>query len=237
MKLVADLHIHTIASGHAFSTITEIINQAKIKDIKAVALTDHGPAMPGGAHSYHFWNLKVLPDIIDNVRVYKGIEANIINKHGELDISEIVSEELDLIIASVHNRCGLEVKGKKDNTFVLIKAIENPRVKLLAHPGNPQFPIDKEMVVKAATDRNVAIEINNSSLLTTSSRLGSKNNCLEIAKIAASLGTKVVITSDAHYAADVGNFNQAIEIVNEAGIKEENILNNNLKKVKDFLTE
>ena len=53
MKLVADLHLHTIASGHAYSTIEEYVARAKKIGLKAIAITDHGPAMPGGPHQYH----------------------------------------------------------------------------------------------------------------------------------------------------------------------------------------
>jgi len=56
IKLVADLHVHTISSGHAYSTVAEIIEAAAQKGLEAVALTDHGPAMPGGgAASLSFW--------------------------------------------------------------------------------------------------------------------------------------------------------------------------------------
>ncbi len=235
MKIETDLHVHTTASGHAFSTVNEIVYIAKQKGLKAIALTDHGPAMPGGAHSYHFWNLKILPDFIDGIRVYKGIEANIVNDMGKLDLDEIVIKELDLVIISVHGNCGLEFKDMKSNTDVILRALKNPQAKILAHPGNPQFPINNNAVVEAAIEYNVAIEINNSSLLKTSARLGSEKNCLEIAKIAAELGAKVVVTSDAHYAPDVGNFNQALNIVDQAKIDIKNVVNNTMENTEQFI--
>ncbi len=50
MKPIADLHVHSVASGHAFSTIEETCRQAKKKELELVAITNHGPALPGGAN-------------------------------------------------------------------------------------------------------------------------------------------------------------------------------------------
>lgn len=44
-----DLHTHTIASGHAFGTIWENARAAKDKGISVLAITDHGPSVPGSA--------------------------------------------------------------------------------------------------------------------------------------------------------------------------------------------
>ncbi|MEJ2202017.1 MAG: PHP domain-containing protein [Desulfuromonadaceae bacterium] len=81
----ADLHIHTVGSGHAYSTIAEIAQEAARKGLKMVAMTDHGPALPGGPHAYHFAALRFVPEYLHGVRVLRGIEANIIGI-GQLDL-------------------------------------------------------------------------------------------------------------------------------------------------------
>ena len=53
MNLIADMHCHTVASGHAYSTVQEIAREASNKGLEMVAITDHGPSMPGGPHCYH----------------------------------------------------------------------------------------------------------------------------------------------------------------------------------------
>lgn len=70
-KLVVDTHTHTVASGHAYSTIIENCIEASKKGIELIAMTDHGPAMPGGPHIFHFGNLKVIPRYIHGVEVLK----------------------------------------------------------------------------------------------------------------------------------------------------------------------
>ena len=50
MKYIIDTHTHTVASGHAYSTLIENAKAASAKGLKALAVTDHGVAMPGGPH-------------------------------------------------------------------------------------------------------------------------------------------------------------------------------------------
>ena len=54
MKIEVDTHCHTIASGHAYSTIVENAKAASEKGLKMIAITDHGPAMPGTFHEAYF---------------------------------------------------------------------------------------------------------------------------------------------------------------------------------------
>ena len=69
MQFFIDLHTHTIASDHAYSTIVECVNYAKNNGIVMFATTDHGPALEDGPHPWHFNNLKVVPRICDGVAV------------------------------------------------------------------------------------------------------------------------------------------------------------------------
>ena len=235
MKLKVDLHTHTVASGHAYSTIMEMAKAAKDKGLEAIAITDHGPALPGGAHPFHFWNLRVLPKEIFGVRILKGAEANIINSRGELDLEDELLKTLDVVLVAFHPGCGYEDKGVTENTKSMILAMENPHVHIVAHPGNPSFPMDASKIVVAAEKYNVSIEINNSSLLSTTSRFGSYKSCLSIATEAYKSGLDIVVTSDAHIASSVGNFNEAISLTSKAGFSEKKILNSSVDKVLNFL--
>src|SRR3990172_5803131 len=155
LKLEADLHVHTVASGHAFSTVEEIVKAASLKGLKGIGLTDHGPALPGGAHPYHFWNQRVFPREMGGVRIFRGAEANIVNLKGEIDLAEEILESLDLVLVAFHLYCGYDGKSALENTKVLIKAMENPLVDGIVHPGNPVFPIHAEEVVKAAKEKSI----------------------------------------------------------------------------------
>lgn len=147
MKLLLDVHNHTVSSGHAYSTVQEVALEASKKGLKYVGITDHGPKMPGGPHIFHIGNLKVIPDNIDGVEILKGVEANILNKEGEMDIPERLLKGLDIVIASLHDVC-MEPSNVEEHTKALLNAMENEYVDILGHPGNPSFPIDKEKVIK-----------------------------------------------------------------------------------------
>jgi putative hydrolase len=231
IKFAADLHVHTISSGHAFSTVAEIIQAAAQKSLQAVAITDHGPAMPGGPHRYYFGNLYVLPEKEQNVEVLRGVEANIIDRDGTIDLPENYLRLLDIVWAGLHYPC-LTPATRSKNTEALLNALENPYVDGIVHPGNPDFPIDEEAVVKAALEKGKLLEINNSSFV---SRRGSKTRCYEIAKLINAYSSLIAINSDAHIAGDVGKSERALEIVIRAGIKPEQIINADLQRLKGFL--
>ncbi len=233
IRLVADLHVHTIASGHAYSTVNEIIVAAAQKGLEAVAFTDHGPAMPGGAHRYHFGNLHALPEIEHNVEVLRGVEANILDRDGTIDLPEEFLSRLDLVWAGLHIPC-LQPASRKFNTEALLNALKNPYVDGIVHPGNPDFPIEAEVVVRAAAEKGKLLEINNSSFITITRR-GSKASCLEIARLIRRHGALAAINSDAHIAQDVGSFDLALEIAREAGLERGQVVNSDRKILHAFL--
>lgn len=234
IKPVADLHIHTISSGHAYSTAGEIFEAARLKGLQMIALTDHGPAVPGGPHLYHFGNIRVLPAEIGDLRILKGVEANIINEQGELDMPVSYLERLDIVLAGFHALC-FPSHDREICTRAMLNAIKNPYVDIVVHPGNPEFPVDFEQVVKAAAEQGVPLELNNSSFC--GSRRGSEHHCPVVAELIAHYGALTVIDSDAHFAGDVGKFDQALEAVQKAGVRPEQVLNTSVEKVLKYLAE
>ena len=96
--LKADLHIHTVASGHGYCTWTENAEAAVKKGMELIAFTDHGPHVPEGAHPWYFWDLKVTPSIYKGMRVLNGCEANIVNdSETGLDLPNDLLEALDFV--------------------------------------------------------------------------------------------------------------------------------------------
>jgi putative hydrolase len=234
MKLIADLHVHTISSGHAYSTIEEYVAYAKKIGQAMFAITDHGPAMPGGPHYYHFSNMRMIPREINGVRILRGIEANIINDKGEIDIKdeEIEWGGLEVVLVAFHPRCGYENQGTIKNTEVLLKAIENPRVNIIAHSGNPKYPIDASAMVEAAKKHKILIEINSSSDF---SRPGSHEKCVEIAKEVKKIGWKLSVGTDAHISFMLGDFSRAIELLAEAGLSDSDVVNTSPEMIEKYL--
>ena len=235
MKIEADLHIHTVASGHAFSTVAENIEGAAEKGLELIAITDHGPGLPGGAHAFHFWNLRILPREVQGIGILRGIEANIVDAEGNIDLAEELLDTLDIVHLALHTHCGYEDRGAEKNTDTVIKAMQNPYVDVLVHPGNKKFPIDPQRIVEAAEKNEILLEVNNSSFLTSTSRAGSYELDLAIIKEAQKRRVQVVVGSDAHYKDAVGNFGAALELLHSTGFPPDRVLNSSADRVITFL--
>ncbi|MEI8354678.1 MAG: PHP domain-containing protein [Deltaproteobacteria bacterium] len=233
MEIIADMHTHTVSSGHAYSTVNEMAAAAGYKGLKALAITDHGPAMPGGPHLYHFAAIRFIPPWIGGVRILLGVEANILALDGSIDIPEPYLGKLDFVMAGLHERCGFDCQGIDRNTEALLRAMANPCIRAIAHSGNPAFPVHFEALVQGALETGTALEINNSSL--SHSRSGSRPNCEYLAELIASSGAPVIIGSDAHIAQGVGEFGEAIALLERSGVAVEQVMNSSLERLLAFL--
>ncbi len=233
MVIIADMHTHTVASGHAYSTVNELARAARERGLMALALTDHGPALPGGPHLYHFGAMRFIPCWIDGVRIFRGVEANIIGTDGTLDMPETYLEKLDFVMAGLHENCGFDDQGIDRNTEAVLRAMANPRVKAISHSGNPEFPVHLGELARGAQETGTALEINNSSFVL--SRKGSRTNCELLAGILARSGAPVMVGSDAHNAQGVGEFDEAIGVLKKAGVRSEHVMNSSFERLLDFL--
>ncbi|MBE5812384.1 MAG: phosphatase [Clostridiales bacterium] len=231
MKLIFDGHTHTVASGHAYSTILENVEYAKKKGLKIIAITDHAHKMPGGAHPYHFWNLRNIPRKINGVIVLTGVEANILNSNGDLDTDiDRDYSYCEVKIASIHGGI-YDGTTKEDNTNAYLNIIKNGKANIIGHPDDLRYDFDIDEVIKVASEYNVAIGINDAS-----QRMGrsSKEREIEILEACKKYRTKIVCSSDAHIALDVGNFEKIMPILKEVNFPEELIVNTSKEKVLNF---
>lgn len=238
MRLLADLHTHTVASGHAFSTLTENAQVARARGLELIAITDHAPTVPQGAHPWYFWNLKVIPSVLDSVRLLKGCEANLsLSSDNGLDLPDQILGWLDFVAVGFHPHTGFDTPDRARNTEALLRVMAHPYVDQITHPGNEaEFPLDLDAIVEAAVQHNVILELNDHSFDPTSSRAGSGEREREFAEAAVAAGAPVSIGSDAHYALYVGRFDSAIAIAEKIGLTEDRIVNRNAESVLSHLT-
>lgn len=230
-KFLIDMHNHTLASGHAYSTIQEIAKEASNKGMKYVGITDHGPSLQGTAGLGHFSNMKILPEVIYGVGVLKGVEANIL-ENGKLDVPDKILKNLDIVLAGLHEGPVIPM-DMESNTKAVLKVMENKYVDIVVHLGNPRFPIDNESVVLKAKETNTLVEINNSSLYT--SRSGSEYNCLEIALLCKKHNVSMIFSSDSHISFDVGRFDKIFELLEGAHIPDELIVNSSVERFENHM--
>jgi putative hydrolase len=177
--------------------------------------------------------MRFIPREISGVRILLGCEANILDTSGQIDIPENYLHRLDFVMAGFHEFCGFDSQGVVRNTEAIMHAIRNPEIHAISHPGNPAFPVDYAKIARAASETGTALEINNSSF--TLSRPGSRTNCEKLAREIKRFGTLVVVGSDAHISQNVGEFDQSVQTVIEAGIPPELVVNSSLASLLSFL--
>ena len=235
MKILADTHTHTISSGHAYSTITENAKAASEKGLKMIAMTDHTAGVPGGAHEFHFSNLGAVPKEISGVRILKGAEVNIMDYEGSLDVDNELLERLELVIASLHPPC-IDFADIDSITNAVEKAMENPYVSIIGHPGDNRYPLHFERIVKKSKETNTILEVNNASLKPGGFRPGVRESLIEILKYCKEYDMPIIIGSDAHYMTAVGAVEESIALLEEVDFPERLVLNTDPELLLEFIS-
>ena len=105
MKYVLDVHTHTIASGHAYSSMREMARAAKEKGLELLGITEHAKTMPWTCGAFYFQNLKMVDRRMEGIDLLLGVELNIIEFDGTIDMGEKTLSQMDFAIASMHVPC------------------------------------------------------------------------------------------------------------------------------------
>lgn len=234
MRYLIDLHIHTNVNPHAYSTLEENIRNAQEKGMRVIAITNHGPALQDSPHWWSLVNMRVIPEYVGDLRVLKGVETNIIDENGNFDINQRIYDVMDIILCGLHT---VEAYGDPSdiikNTRAVINMIRSQKIDIMVHLGNPQFPLEYELVVQEAVKAGVAIEINNSSL--KNSRKGSRPNCKKILELCKKYEAMVSLGTDSHISYDIGEFKEAQLLIEEVGYPVESIINYSMENLDKFL--
>ncbi|MDO4312628.1 MAG: phosphatase [Eubacteriales bacterium] len=231
MKVAVDTHTHTIASGHAYNTIREMALMASQMGLEALAITDHGPMMPGGPHDFYFHNIRVLPREYYGIPVLFGAELNIMDEKGRVDLPERIIERLDITVASLHSQCYGESKGFEKNTEAYLKIMQRMDVDIIGHPDDGYFEADYEALVDMAKKTGTLLEVNNSSLTPGGSRRNTYENDLQMLKLCKKTGTMIVLGSDAHVDIDIANTKYSSKVLRDTEFPEELIANTSYSKL------
>ncbi len=222
MKLVADLHTHTSVSDHAFSTLQEMVLQAKKNGLLAMAVTDHGTGMPDSPYPWYFNNLLHIPHRIeDGFLLLKGVEANAMDASGKIDMPENILKKLDWVIVSLH-RCCVPKLSFEEATNLWLSVAENPLVDMIGHPEQQHFMFDYDKVTRVFAEKNKVVELNAGSVY---SRPGNEDNLKQLALCCKKNGTKVAVNSDAHSVYNMGIEKNILSMLEEIDFPEERIVN------------
>ena len=237
MRMLGDFHVHTVFSGHAFSTLQEVIAAARERGLEYLAITDHGPARPDGPKLDYFKNLnrqdtlRQLPDI----HVLVGVEANIVNTWGDLDMPQKLLHELDIVLVGFHNSTGYGGSSVSENTGALIKAIERNRITVITHVGDPRFPypVDVEESVAAAVEHGVLVEINQSALHTW--RAENVAHYERVLAVLQKYRAPILMSSDSHISYSVGVVSECERFLSEHDVDPVTTVNYSEELIRKYM--
>ncbi len=235
MKVEIDTHSHTLVSGHAYSTIREMAKMASEKGLKGLAITEHAPEMPGSTHLYYFMNLKVVPRELYGIKMLFGVELNIMDAEGTVDLPDSILEELDIKIASMHLPCYRGEKTKEEITKAYINIMEREDIDIIGHPDDGRFPVDFEQLVQAAKRTGTLLEVNNASLSPTGFREDTEKNALKMLECCKKYEVPVVVGTDSHVDVSIAEYPYVDKLLEKIDFPEGLIANKSMEKLMKLL--
>lgn len=228
MRDVLDIHTHTLASGHAYNTIYEMAQSARDKGLQLLGISDHGPGMEGAACKHYFRASRCIPRELFGVRILFGIEFNIMDYDGTVDLDATFASPLDYGIASLHDVC-ITPGSAPENTRAYLRAMENPKVNVIGHPDDGTYPVDFDELVRHAAEQRVLLELNEASVKPGSYRRDGRANALRMLALCERYGAQVLVSSDAHVASDVLRHGSALALLEEIRFPEELVVNRSVE--------
>lgn len=224
MNCLLDVHTHSVASGHAFSTIQEMAREASWRGLQVLGITEHAPGIPGTCDPIYFRNLSVVPRTLYGVHVMLGAELNILDCAGRLDLDEEYYRLLEIRIAGIHSLCW---KGgtREENTAGMIAAIRNPWTHIISHPGDGTAELSFEPIVLAAKESKTLLEINNSSLNPVRHKTDARANNIEILRLCKQHEVPVILGSDAHICFSIADYGNIYPLLAETDFPSSLIMN------------
>ena len=228
-----DVHMHTTVTDGK-NSILEMAQAGLAHGYEYIAITDHTKnlAMTFGLDDEraleHIRNIrKVDADMAGKIRVFAGIEVDILGD-GALDLSDEVLSQMDVVIASVHS---LFSQSREEMTARILRAIENPYVRILGHPtgrkllSRDAYELDLPAILKRAGELGVAVEHN-----ADPNRLDLCDRDLRMAK---ENGCRIVVNTDAHHVSSLEKMQYGIRQLRRAWLSPDDVLNT--RSAKDFL--
>ena len=234
MKIELDVHTHTIAGGKASSSLQEMAQAAAGKGLKLLGITEHSPGVPGSCNPIYFRNLHVVPRQMYGIELLLGAEINILDGEGNLDMDENCMRMLDIRIAGIHSLC-YSYGTVDENTHGMVKAVSNPFIHIISHPGDGTAELNFEPIVLAAKEHHTLLEINNSSLKPTRNKPNARENNLSILRLCKRYEVPVILGSDAHISFDIARYDYLYDLLQLTEFPESLIMNRDVKSFKEYL--
>ncbi len=226
-----DLHSHTLFSPCGVHTVLEMLQAAKDRGLKGLAITDHGSFVGGTANSVFF---ERLSQPVPGIRLYKGVEANVVDRNGRTDVKSRYLPWTDLVLLGFHHFPEKDL-DPREYSDIMIQTLEcNPCVDVVTHPNMPDFPMDFRSLAREARRLGVAVELNNSKVA-----LGrvSSEITRRLVEICAEEEALVAVNSDAHTVEEPGDTRAIGAIMEEVDFPLELVVNRTLETTESWIRQ
>jgi len=222
--VTGDFHVHTTVSGDGRSTLEEMVDAARARGYRVLAITDHAEGTLSGVGREEMIEarerIRAMQDRLgDSLRLLHGVELNI-GPNGELDYDAEFRGSFDWCVASVHDHFDLD---RAAQTRRVVAAMNDPSVRLIGHlsarmiGARPPIDLDLDLVFAAAEATGTALEINGAL-----PRLDLSVDSLRHAR-----GREVtfVLTSDAHHFSELDRVRFAAQNAERAWVDPDRVAN------------
>ncbi|MEK7526750.1 MAG: helix-hairpin-helix domain-containing protein [Patescibacteria group bacterium] len=246
----ADLQMHSsfdIETSHDIGgcSMWDLIEKGNDLGYEYLAFTEHNPSQKGHTQQQIVNILQKKKDTVDQInsslakgvkgsikKVFNSLEIDIL-PNGSLPVSQEGLETLDFALVSIHSSFNL---SKSDMTKRILSALDNPKVKVLAHPTGrlilkrESIEADWGKIFEFAVKNDKWIEIN-----ADSSRLDLPDYLI---KDALKLGVKFTLGTDAHNAWGMDNMQFGINNARRGWLTVDDIVNTrSLSQFEKLLTK
>jgi len=219
-----ELHMHTVETDGK-NTIEEMAAAAREIGYEYIAITDHSKnlAFANGLDDKraeeHIKRIRKANDEIEGIRILAGIEVDIL-ADGELDLSDSVLEQMDVVVASIHSAFNQEPAKMTDR---LLTAMSNKNAMVIGHPTGrlllrrDAYQLDMDKILHFAAQNKVTMEHN-----AYPDRLDLNDRHLRMAR---ERGVKIVINTDAHHTSHFEKLKYGILQARRAWLTKADVLN------------
>lgn len=219
-----DLQMHTTWSD-GVESVAAMANAAIALGWTRIGVTDHSYGLPiargmsmAAAAQQHAEIDAVNESLGGRVRVYKGVEANIL-ADGSLDLNEEERRAFQYVIASPHSL----LRRDTDQTLRMVTAVRQPGVAILGHPqgrmynSRPGVAADWPKVFREAARVGVAVEIDGN--------WHRQDIDYQLAEVALAEGCVFALDSDAHSIGELAFTDYSIAHARIAGVPADRVVN------------
>ncbi|HAK44473.1 MAG TPA: hypothetical protein DCO79_00915 [Spirochaeta sp.] len=224
-----DLHAHSSFSNCGLHSIIEMLTKARDMGLKGQAITDHGPYL-GRKTSSTFFNR--LDNPVEGIILFKGMECNVVDVDGSIDIIKKFMPYYDVVLLGFHN---FKVKDAEPAYYsqIMTAALKaNPCVDIIVHPNAPHYMMDFGLIAEAATETGTVVELNNAKTMLGRS---SQQQTIELIEACKSAGCSVTVSTDAHALNEVGNHQVIENLLEKTGFPIERVVNRTFESTMQWI--